>query len=210
MKFNTRMMLCTGLFMAVSSQIVIAAPINEVRDIFQQVSATPVVHAQFEQQKKLTSLNKTYVSKGNVVFSKQQGVLWQMQTPVQADLVVTPQKLVQKTQRTMSQINVQQSPYGSVATLFLQLMAGDEKALASNFNIVSATHNNQAWAVTLTPKSSLFKKLFNQVNVQGGRYVNQIVIQEKDRNITQIRFSQQTSQPQNLTAQEHALFQLAK
>ena len=133
-----------------------------------------------------------------------------MQTPVQADLVVTPQKLVQKTQRTMSQINVQQSPYGSVATLFLQLMAGDEKALASNFNIVSATHNNQAWAVTLTPKSSLFKKLFNQVNVQGGRYVNQIVIQEKDRNITQIRFSQQTSQPQNLTAQEHALFQLAK
>lgn len=210
MKFNTRVMLCAGLFMAASSQTVIAAPINEVRDIFQQVSATPVVHAQFEQQKKLTSLNKTYVSKGNVVFSKQQGVLWQMQSPVKADLVVTPQKLVQKTQRTMSQINVQQSPYGSVATLFLQLMAGDEKALASNFNIVSATHNNQAWAVTLTPKSSLFKKLFNQVNVQGGRYVNQIVIQEKDRNITQIRFSQQTSQPQNLTAQEHALFQLAK
>ncbi|ENV46945.1 hypothetical protein P255_02223 [Acinetobacter brisouii CIP 110357] len=210
MKFNTRAMFCAGVFAAASSQTVIAAPINEVRDIFQQVSATPVVHAHFEQQKKLTSLNKTYVSKGNVVFSKQQGVLWQMQTPVQADLVVTPQKLVQKTQRTMSQINVQQSPYGSVATLFLQLMAGDEKGLASNFNIVSATHNNQAWAVTLTPKSSLFKKLFNQVNVQGGRYVNQIVIQEKDRNITQIRFSQQTSQPQNLTAQEHALFQLAK
>lgn len=210
MKFNTRAMFCAGVFAAASSQTVIAAPINEVRDIFQQVSATPVVHAHFEQQKKLTSLNKTYVSKGNVVFSKQQGVLWQMQTPVQADLVVTSQKLVQKTQRTMSQINVQQSPYGSVATLFLQLMAGDEKALASNFNIVSATHNNQAWAVTLTPKSSLFKKLFNQVNVQGGRYVNQIVIQEKDRNITQIRFSQQTSQPQNLTAQEHALFQLAK
>lgn len=210
MKFNTRTIFCAGILAAASSQTVIAAPINEVRDIFQQVSATPVVHAHFEQQKKLTSLNKTYVSKGNVVFSKQQGVLWQMQTPVQADLVVTPQKLVQKTQRTMSQINVQQSPYGSVATLFLQLMAGDEKALASNFNIVSATHNNQAWAVTLTPKSSLFKKLFNQVNVQGGRYVNQIVIQEKDRNITQIRFSQQTSQPQNLTAQEHALFQLAK
>ncbi|TCB31600.1 outer membrane lipoprotein carrier protein LolA [Acinetobacter sp. ANC 4635] len=210
MKFNTRAILCAGMLTVASSQAVFAAPINEVRDIFQQVSATPVVHAHFEQQKKLISLNKTYVSKGNVVFSKQQGVLWQMQTPVQADLVVTPQKLVQKTQRTMSQINVQQSPYGSVATLFLQLMAGDEKALASNFNIVSATHNNQAWAVTLTPKSSLFKKLFNQVNVQGGRYVNQIVIQEKDRNITQIRFSQQTSQPQNLTAQEHALFQLAK
>lgn len=210
MKVKSRIMGIAALFAASSFQTIVAAPMDQVREIFQQVSATPVVHAHFEQQKKLASLNKTYVSKGNVVFSKQQGVLWQMKSPVQADLIVTPQKLVQKTQRTMSQINVQQSPYGSVATLFLQLMAGDEKALASNFNIVNATHNAQGWAVTLTPKSTLFKKLFNQVNVQGARYVNQIVIQEKDNNLTQIRFSQQTSQPQNLTAQEHALFQLAK
>lgn len=210
MKVKSRIMGIAALFAASSFQTIVAAPIDQVREVFQQVSATPVVHAHFEQQKKLASLNKTYVSKGNVVFSKQQGVLWQMKSPVQADLIVTPQKLVQKTQRTMSQINVQQSPYGSVATLFLQLMAGDEKALASNFNIVNATHNAQGWAVTLTPKSTLFKKLFNQVNVQGARYVNQIVIQEKDNNLTQIRFSQQTSQPQNLTAQEHALFQLAK
>ena len=210
MKVQSRIMGIAALFAASSFQTIFAAPIDQVREVFQQVSATPVVHAHFEQQKKLASLNKTYVSKGEVVFSKQQGVLWQMKSPVQADLIVTPQKLVQKTQRTMSQINVQQSPYGSVATLFLQLMAGDEKALASNFNIVNATHNAQGWAVTLTPKSTLFKKLFNQVNVQGARYVNQIVIQEKDNNLTQIRFSQQTSQPQNLTAQEHALFQLAK
>ncbi|MEB3753610.1 outer membrane lipoprotein carrier protein LolA [Acinetobacter sp. MD2(2019)] len=188
----------------------VAAPLNQASEIFKQVSATPIVHAQFEQEKKLTALNRTYVSKGNVLFSKQQGVLWQMHSPVQADLIVTPEKLVQKTQRTMSQIDVKQSPYGSVATLFLQLMAGDEKALASHFNVLNVQKNPQGWMVALSPKSSLFKKLFNQVNVQGGRFVNQIVIQEKDGNITQIHFSQQTTQPQTLTAQEYALFQLAK
>ncbi|WP_324646384.1 outer membrane lipoprotein carrier protein LolA [Acinetobacter sp. MD2] len=191
-------------------QVSLAATIDQARDIFSQVSAAPIVHAQFEQRKQLSSLNKTYVSKGAVVFSKQRGVLWQMHSPVQADLVVTPQKVVQKTQRTFSQINVQQSPYGSVATLFLQLMAGDEKALASNFNIVRVNQNQQNWDVTLTPKSSLFKQLFKQVDVKGARFVNQIVIQEKDNNLTQINFSQQTSQSQNLTVQENALFQLAK
>ncbi|MEB3767081.1 outer membrane lipoprotein carrier protein LolA [Acinetobacter sp. MD2] len=199
------------LILAASAmQVSLAATIDQARDIFSQVSAAPIVHAQFEQRKQLSSLNKTYVSKGAVVFSKQRGVLWQMHSPVQADLVVTPQKVVQKTQRTFSQINVQQSPYGSVATLFLQLMAGDEKALASNFNIVRVNQNQQNWDVTLTPKSSLFKQLFKQVDVKGARFVNQIVIQEKDNNLTQINFSQQTSQSQNLTVQENALFQLAK
>lgn len=69
---------------------------TELKQVFAQLGATPVVRAQFEQQKKLAALNKTYVSKGTVLFSKNQGVLWQIQSPVKADLVVTPRKLVQK------------------------------------------------------------------------------------------------------------------
>jgi hypothetical protein len=155
-------------------------------------------------------LNKTYVSKGTVLFSKNQGVLWQIQSPVKADLVVTPRKLVQKTQRTSSQIEVDKTPYGSVATMFLQLMSGNEAALAKNFNVVSANYSPTQWNVSLTPKSSLFKKLFVQVDAHGQRYVDRITILEQANNRTIIRFSQQTAQPQTLTAAENALFQLAK
>ena len=109
----------------------VSAQNTELKQVFAQLGATPVVRAQFEQQKKLTALNKTYVSKGTVLFSKNQGVLWQIQSPVKADLVVTPRKLVQKTQRTSSQIEVDKTPYGSVATMFLQLMSGNEAALAT-------------------------------------------------------------------------------
>ena len=133
---------------------------TELKQVFSQLAATPVVRANFEQQKKLASLNKTYVSKGEVLFSKNQGVLWQIQSPVKADLIVTPRKLVQKTQRTSSQIAVDKTPYGSVATMFLQLMSGNETALAKNFNVVSANYSPAQWNVVLTPKSSLFKKLF--------------------------------------------------
>ena len=182
----------------------------QLRQIFAQLSETPTVRANFEQQKKLASMNKTFISKGTVLFSKSQGVIWKIQSPVKADLIVTPRKLVQKTQRTYSQIEIDKSPYGSVATMFLQLMSGNEAALAKNFNIVSASYSPAQWNVALTPKSSLFKKLFVRVDAQGQRYVDRIVIREKANNSTSIRFSQQTTQPQTLTAEENALFQLAK
>ena len=197
-----------------SAMTLLAPAVNaqntELKQVFAQLGATPVVRAQFEQQKKLAALNKTYVSKGTVLFSKNQGVLWQIQSPVKADLVVTPRKLVQKTQRTSSQIEVDKTPYGSVATMFLQLMSGNEAALAKNFNVLSASYSPTQWKVSLTPKSSLFKKLFVQVDAQGQRYVDRITILEQANNRTIIRFSQQTAQPQTLTAAENALFQLAK
>lgn len=183
---------------------------SDLKQIFTQLSASSVVRANFVQHKKLASLNKTYVSKGTVVFTKNSGVLWQIQSPVKADLIVTPKKIVQKTQRTYSQIEVDKTPYGSVATMFLQLMSGNETALAKNFNVVSANYSPTKWNVSLTPKSDLFKKLFVKVDAQGQRYVDQIVIQEQANNSTTIRFSQQAAQPQTLTAAENALFQLAK
>ena len=178
--------------------------------IFKQLSATPLVRAQFQQQKKLGSLNKTFVSNGSIVFSKQQGVLWQIQRPVQASLIVTPTRLVQKTQRTYSQIDMAKTPYGSVATMFLQLMSGNEAALTQHFNVISVNQNGSHWNMTLTPKSNLFKKLFVRVEAQGQRYVDSILITEQANNSTLIKFSQHTTQPQALTTGENALFQLAK
>lgn len=178
--------------------------------IFKQLSQTSLVRAQFEQQKKLASLNKTFVSNGMVVFSKTNGVLWQLQRPVQADLIVTPKKLVQKTAKTMSQLDVSKSPYGSVATLFLQLMSGNQAVLDQHFSIAQSRITPQGWSIRLMPKSTLFKKLFVQVDIQGQQYVNQIVILEQGNNSTTINFSQQRSQPVTLSANEQALFQLAK
>nr|WP_130803347.1 outer membrane lipoprotein carrier protein LolA [Acinetobacter ihumii] len=188
----------------------IQAASPQAEQIFKQLSQTALVRAKFEQQKKLASLQKTFISNGEVVFSKNNGVLWQLQRPVQADLVVTPKKLVQKTAKTMSQLDVTQSPYGSVATLFLQLMSGNSALLDQHFTISKTNITAQGWTMSLRPKSNLFKKLFVQVDVQGQQYVNQIVIAEQGNNTTTLHFSQQRAQPTALTSNEQALFQLAK
>lgn len=206
-----RVILQALLFISILSLSVVASAKNEqVSTIFKQLSKSNIVRADFEQQKKLASLNKTFVSNGSLSFVKANGVLWQIKRPVQADLIVTQKKLVQKTQRTYSQIQIDQSPYSSVATLFLQLMSGDEKALSKNFNVVSVNYSPSGWNIALTPKSSLFKKLFVRIDAQGQQYVDKIVIQEQANNSTTILFRNQTTQPNQLTATEDALFQLAK
>lgn len=187
-----------------------SAHADQVATIFNQLAKSELIRADFEQQKKLASLNKTFVSNGTLTFAKSNGVLWQIKRPVQADLIVTQKKLIQKTQRTYSQIQIDQSPYSSVATLFLQLMSGDDKALAKNFNVLSANYSPTGWNIALTPKSALFKKLFLRIDAQGQQYVNKIVIQEQANNSTTILFRNQTTQPNQLTAAEDALFQLAK
>ncbi|MCH7317992.1 outer membrane lipoprotein carrier protein LolA [Acinetobacter sp. ANC 5659] len=188
----------------------VSAHADQVSTIFNQLAKSELIRADFEQQKKLASLNKTFVSNGTLTFAKSNGVLWQIKRPVQADLIVTQKKLIQKTQRTYSQIQIDQSPYSSVATLFLQLMSGDDKALAKNFNVLSANYSSTGWNIALTPKSALFKKLFLRIDAQGQQYVNRILIQEQANNSTTILFRNQTTQPNQLTAAEDALFQLAK
>ncbi|EOR09631.1 LolA family protein [Acinetobacter genomosp. 15BJ] len=187
-----------------------SAHADQVSTIFNQLAKSELIRADFEQQKKLASLNKTFVSNGTLTFAKSNGVIWQIKRPVQADLIVTQNKLIQKTQRTYSQIKIDQSPYSSVATLFLQLMSGNDKALAKNFNVLSANYSPTGWNIALTPKSALFKKLFQRIDAQGQQYVNKIVIQEQANNSTTILFRNQTTQPNQLTAAEDALFQLAK
>ncbi len=99
LNFKNRIkLIITSMMFMVMTTLPLAsyAESSKVGQIFQQLSQTPVVRAHFEQQKKLTSLNKTFSSNGQVLFSKSQGVIWQIQKPVQADLIVTPKKLLQK------------------------------------------------------------------------------------------------------------------
>lgn len=183
---------------------------KQLIQIFDRLSATPLLRAQFQQQKTLSSVNKSFRSNGTILFSKANGVLWQIKQPVQADLIVTQNKVVQKTQRTMSQVDIANSPYSSVANLFLQLMAGDQTALSKNFDVINVSYTPSQWQLSLQPKTKLFKNLFERVDVQGNQFVNQVLIQEKAKNTTTIKFSQQSTQVQRLTEEENALFQLAK
>ncbi|MFC3903874.1 LolA family protein [Acinetobacter marinus] len=185
----------------------------QAQQIFNQLSAQKFLRANFIQSKKIPSLGKTFKSTGQVLYSQPQGVLWQIATPVKADLIMTDKTLIQKTARTQSKITLDKSPYGAVANMFLQLMSGDQKALNKNFNITSiqvGQGSNATWKIALTPKSSTLKKLFKSVNATGTSYVQNMQIVDMSNATTTIQFTPTKNNSNALSSAEHALFKLAQ
>lgn len=174
------------------------------------LAAKPVVRSEFVQLKTLPSLNKPLQSSGIMLFSKQAGVLWRLQKPVAADLVVTSTKMLQKTARTQSELSLARSPYGSAATLLLQLMSGNEAAVKQAFSIQSVQWQGDSWRIQLTPKQPQLQKMFSNIVAEGDQYVRHIVMTESTGGQTDIRFNAPTDQPVQLSTAEYALFQLAK
>ena len=174
------------------------------------LAAKPVVRAEFVQLKTLPSLNKPLQSSGSMLFNKQFGVLWRLQKPVAADLVVTSSKMLQKTARTQSELNLSRSPYGSAATLLLQLMSGNETAVKQAFTVQTVQWQASNWRIQLVPKQPQLQKMFSGIVAEGDQYVRHIVMTESAGGQTDIRFNSPTDQPAQLDAAEHALFQLAK
>ena len=176
----------------------------------QQLAAKPVVRAQFQQSKTIANSSKPMLSKGSLLFVKNQGVLWQLNSPVKADLVVTPRKMVQKTAHTQSVVNLKQTPYGPAATVLLQLMSGNEAALRAHFQVSQFQQNGSTWQASLLPKSANMKPLFSRIDITGGAYVNKIVLIDPAQRPTHIVFSGHSSGNTGLNSVENALFQLAQ
>lgn len=190
------------------------APSPQLQAVFAQIAKPQLLRASFVQQKRLNSVNKTFKSSGQVVVAKQQGVLWLIHSPVQAQLILTAQNIVQKTANTQSKMSLSQSQYAQVANLFMQLMAADQQALAKNFQIEILNVHSAAqvlqWKIRLRPKSALFKKLFNYIDASGASDVQHIVILDLQGNSTDIVFNPQKNTAQQLSPAENALLQLAK
>ncbi|MBN3859668.1 outer membrane lipoprotein carrier protein LolA [Neisseriaceae bacterium PsAf] len=181
---------------------------DDLTDILDIISVKNNVQADFIQEKKLSQLNKPMISSGRFVYNPQKGILWEMQKPVVADIVITDKKLIQKTNRSQSEINLKNSPYASIASLTSQLMSGNKKALTDSFIVQEVTNNPNAWKIILTPKDSNLKNLFNKIQVSGQNYINRIDIEDKNQSNTLIKFSHHQSQP--LTSRENELFQMAQ
>ncbi len=174
-----------------------------------ELAKTTHMQANIQQKKQLPNTNKTFVSSGKVVFAKNQGVLWQISSPVKADLIMTAKNMVQKTANTQSRISLEQNQHASTATVFLGLMSGDSKTLNDNFSIKSAKYTAQSWQIALSPKSATMKKLFNDIQIDGGKNINKIIIKDKSQGTTTITFSGHQHSTGTLSDSENALFKLA-
>lgn len=182
----------------------------ELEQIFYRLAQVESLRAQFSQSKRLAAVEREYRSSGSVLFERERGILWLLDAPVAAQIVVGRKKIIQQTARTRTEIALANSPYAGVANLLLEVMAGNQQQLERHFALVAATGSADGpWQITMAPKSAVFKQMFSQLQLQGGELIEQLQMTEANGSSTQIVFSELASNSP-LSEAEHALLSLAQ
>lgn len=187
----------------------LTAHADDLQDILQALAEKPLVRAEFRQEKTLPALKKPLHSEGQLVFAGKEGVLLFIHKPVQAQLVITPGVLLQKTARTQARLRLDQSPYGAVAGIFSQLMSGDAEKLQKTFRVEALERKGNAWALSLRPRDSRLQKLFSSLRICGDNYLRELHIRDTSGGETLMHLSGHSTLPASLNDEEHALLTLA-
>lgn len=161
----------------------------------------------FAQRKVLRVLKRPLLSTGRVVFLADKGILWQVRKPFPTRLLVKRDALIKWNDSGEPQrIGFEQSPiFGALARVFMAVFTGDIKPLRGNFEIES-TIDNKTWRLTLTPKDKVLANLFAKVRASGGRFVDELKIEESGGDQTRIEFNNVSTKSCQLDNAEKGYF----
>jgi hypothetical protein len=184
-----------------------AAP-DLAQAVRERLAQAPVLRGEFEQQKQVQGFSKPLISRGSFVVARERGVLWLTRTPFASQLRLTRDE-IKATQNGAVAFRLDASKEPSVRVingLMFSLLNGDIGGLSELFK-VEGSADGKAWQLHLTPRSSALAKLMASIDLGGDAQVRSITILEASGDKTVIRFSAQSSEPANLTAEEAHQFE---
>nr|WP_246201095.1 outer membrane lipoprotein carrier protein LolA [Vibrio ziniensis] len=198
------MSICLSLLTATSSW----AQVADLASLQTQLQQHPIVRGSFTQSRTLAMFEQPLVSEGSFLLEKQNGLLWQQSTPFPVNLVLTQDKLRQTFANQPAQvITAKENPMAFYfSKIFLSVFHGDTQQLKSQFVLQFESHTEH-WQLVLIPKEAPLNAVFSSIVIQGNQDIDSLVLEEVRGDKTEITFTNQTHQPENLTDAEQAQFQ---
>ena len=183
-----------------------AAPEAELATIRQQLDPAPVVRGQFEQEKALAGFDLPLRSSGRFCFSRDHGVIWQIEQPFAATVVITAEQLRERDgdgpwRQTDS---ARQPAIAMIHRLSQALMGADLGQLGEHFAL-QAQPQADHWLLQLSPLDGPMAEFLSQARVRGQATVQQLTLIETGGDRTDIRL--QGEPATELSAAEAALLQ---
>lgn len=167
----------------------------DLNGLRQQLQQAKTVQGQFIQERYLASLNKPLQTQGQFVLLQKQGLWWNMRKPFVQLLRIRADGIWQKTATGWQKNNATPAMQQKQMQLFMDLFAGNTRNLQRQFDIHlegAATH----WQLSLVPKTTLMKQIFQRIDIKGDEVVRSVDIREKQGERTLMRFMHvQTDQP---------------
>lgn len=183
--------------------------VSDLAELQSRVVQVPVLRGEFQQEKHVQGFRNPLRSAGRFVSAREYGVWWQTLKPFPSDVVLTRDRILtrQADGRSRVELDTQQQPaLRAVNALMFALMGGDVEALAAHFDLQAGLLPDDHWRLVLIPKGGAVARAFQQVTLEGDRFVRQVLIEEPNGDRTQLTFTSLTVEPAELDASEVGRF----
>ncbi|MBK9446123.1 MAG: outer membrane lipoprotein carrier protein LolA [Betaproteobacteria bacterium] len=155
----------------------------------QRIEQAPVLRADFTQEKAMTAFKKPLQTRGQLVFARGQGVIWQIDAPLKLTYVLGDDRIVEIGEDGIAQVRTARDIPGlaQVGSLFRALLGAQTEALAELFTI-TPEGTIDAWHLTLVPKPGPVAQAMREIRMSGSRHVERIRIEEANGDSTTLVF----------------------
>ena len=166
-----------------------AVAADMLSQIGSQIEQYQVVRAEFVQTKQMAALKRPLVTSGRLIFSRSQGVLWQIEKPYRVSYVLGETRIVEIGSDGVRRVRETRDIPGlaQVGRVFRAMLGANSAALREYFD-ASVQGDPSKWVIELKPRQSQLAQYLNGMNLSGGRFVEEIRISEAGGDNTQISF----------------------
>lgn len=161
----------------------------DYRELEALMESPASLSGRFEQIKYLAALDTEIVSSGRFAYERDSEIRWQTLEPIENMLRLTPARITSEQAGTvLSQLETRNNPVVALfSDIFFGVMTARWSTLAEHFDVQSRIDESQ-WQATLMPKAPEVQQVVSEVELQGDRYMRQIVLHESGGDWTRIRF----------------------
>ena len=162
-----------------------------VSQVAARLAQTKGVRAQFTQTQTLSAMKQPLVSTGTLVFFRERGVIWRVDTPYKATYVIGDAG-VSEVDANGKRINTKSAQgvrgVAQVSKMMRAMLGGDLSALYSQFD-VDAQGTPSQWKLDLKPNQPQLAQSIKGLQMTGGEFLQSLRITLANGDVTQIEFA---------------------
>ena len=178
-----------------------------VSQIAARLARVKGVRSRFTQTQKLAALKAPLVSTGSLLFFRERGVIWQIETPYRKTWVMSDSGVV--VIDATGQRSTNGAAHGSrgaaeIAKMMRTMLGGDLSALYSQFDVQVRGTPSQ-WQMRLVPRQPQIAQSLQAIEMDGGDFLQGLRITLANGDVTQFDFSG-SAEVTELTPADQKLF----
>ena len=162
-----------------------------VSQIASRLAQTKGVRAQFTQTQTLSAMKEPLVSTGTLLFFRERGVIWRVDTPYKSTYVIGDAG-VSEVDANGKRISTRSAQgvrgVAQVSKMMRAMLGGDLSALYSQFD-VDAQGTPSQWKLDLKPNQPQLAQSIKGLQMMGGEFMQTLRITLANGDVTQIEFA---------------------